>query len=150
MSREKTQKIFRQEGDVVPPFAQRGNRDFQNLEPEEKVASESARLDLFFKVAVRRSDHADVNCNRLVPSDPFERMSFQDAEQFRLKFRLHFGDLVEEEGPFIGRLELADLPFERAGKRALFMSEQFAFQKGFGKGGAVETDQRLIAPRAPK
>ena len=50
--------------------------------------------------------------------------------------------------PVVGRLELADHPLGRAGERALLVAEQFAFEQRFGERGAVEADERAVAPRA--
>ena len=145
---EKSQEMPGQEENVVPPLAQRGDRYFKYVEPEEKVAPEPARLNFLFQIAVRRGDDPYIDLNRPVPADPLERLSFEYPEEFRLESRLHFGNLVEEEGPLVRRLELADFSFDRAGKRSLFMTEQLALQKGFRQCRAVQADERLVAPCA--
>ena len=42
-------------------------------------------------------------------------------------------------------LELSRLATGRAGERAFFVAEQFAFQKRFAEGRAVQTDERTVA-----
>ena len=60
----------------------------------------------------------------------------------------HVADFVEENRAFVALLEFADALQGRAGERAAFVAEQFAFQELFGNGGAVDGEKRLRAALA--
>ena len=58
-----------------------------------------------------------------------------------------FADFVQEDSALVRKLETAPFSRHRAGKRAFFVSEQFAFKQIFRQRRAVHFYQRLIAPR---
>jgi hypothetical protein len=60
----------------------------------------------------------------------------------------HVADFVQEEGAAMGLLELADVPRGRAGERSLFVPEQLRFDQLARHRGAVQRDERPVAPRA--
>ena len=57
-------------------------------------------------------------------------------------------DFVKEERALVGLLEAADAPLVRAGERAAFMAEEFAFEQVLGDGGAIDRDERGFGARA--
>ena len=59
--------------------------------------------------------------------------------------RRHVADFVEKNRAVVALLEFADALHGRAGERASFVAEQFAFQQLFGNGGAVDREERLLA-----
>ena len=63
-------------------------------------------------------------------------------------FRADVADLVEENRAALGNFELAFLAILRAGERALFVSEEFAFQQRLRQSAAVNDDQRMKSSRA--
>ena len=80
-----------------------------------------------------------------VAADALEGAALQHAENFRLRGRRHVADFIQENRAVVALLEFADALDRRAGERAFFVAEQFAFQKLFGNRGAVHREERLFA-----
>ena len=59
----------------------------------------------------------------------------------------HVGDFIQENGAAVGVLDPAGFLPDGAGEGAFFMAKQFAFQEGFGDGGAVDADVIVRARR---
>ena len=55
-------------------------------------------------------------------------------------------DLVEEQGPAFGKLDLADVGLDRAGEGAALVAEQLGFEQVLRDGGAVDGDEAALAP----
>ena len=66
----------------------------------------------------------------------------QHAEKFDLDGGRHVSNFIEEEGAFVGELELAGLAGGGSGERSSFVAEKFALQQIFGDSGAVDLDER--------
>src|SRR5581483_3524817 len=94
------------------------------------------------------SDQADVEFVGAGAADALEFALLQDAQQFGLKGRRELADLVQEDRAAFGELEFAFLLRDGARERALFMSEQLAFEERFGERRAVDRDEGLGCARA--
>ena len=92
---------------VLEPLAQRRQADRHDVEAVEEILAEAALVDQRAQVLVRRRDDADVGGLQLAPADAGELALLQDAEQPRLGVERHVADLVEEQRPAAGLLELA-------------------------------------------
>src|SRR5439155_22884613 len=99
------------------------------------------------EVPVRGSHDADVDRYWFVASELGELRILQDMEELGLERGLHLGDLVEENRPRVGLLELADARRRGAGEGALFVTEQLALQEFRRQRRAVDLDERAIAAR---
>ncbi len=99
-------------------------------------------------VAVGRGDEADIDAQFLRAADAREAAVFQKPQQLGLKRLAHVGDFIEKNRAAIGFLDATEFLFERAGERAFFVAEQFAFQKRFGNRGAVDADVMRLASLA--
>src|SRR5262249_42520023 len=60
---------------------------------------------------------------------------------------MQIADLVEENGPAVSRLELADLLTMRSREGAALVAEQLALQQVTRHGGAIHLDEGLAASR---
>lgn len=69
----------------------------------------------------------------------------QDAEQFALQVQGDFADFIEEKRSTLGRLKAFRTIFDGPGKSAVDVSEKFAFVQLSWDGGAIDTDERLVA-----
>src|SRR5262249_36058407 len=70
------------------------------------------------------------------------------ANQLRLQIETHLGDFIQEKRPSMRALERAfDVP-DRAGELAFLMSEKRALHEPLGEAGAIELDERPVAPLA--
>src|SRR5258708_30948289 len=55
---------------------------------------------------------------------------------------------MEYDGAVTAELEAAELAFDRAGKSAAFVAEEFAFNELRRKAGAIDFQERRVAARA--
>ncbi len=138
------QKIIHEQRNVVGTLAQRRNRNAHDVEAVKQILAELFGGDGGFERLVRRGDDAHVHLDRLVAADALERAALQHAQNFRLRRGRHVADFVEENRAVVALLEFADALVRRAGERAAFVAEQFAFQKLFGNGGAIDGEERLL------
>jgi len=81
---------------------------------------EAAPFEALAGVQVVRSAVFD----RARRSKPLDFAFLQDAQHLGLRLGRHVADFVQKDGALVGLLELADLFFSRARKRALFVAEQ--------------------------
>src|SRR5205814_1195207 len=89
-----------------------------------------------------------VDLQGAVAADPLELALLQDAQYLRLRLRPHVADLVEEECPAVGDLELALARRDRPCEGALLVTEELALDQLARERRAVHLDERLRAPRA--
>ena len=144
-ARDFFQKIVHQQRNVVAPLAQRRNVNAHDVEPVKQILAELPRRHGGFQRLVRGGDDAHVHLDRLVAADALERAALQHAQNFRLRRGRHVADFVEENRAFVALLEFADALDGRAGERAAFVAEEFAFEQLFGNGGAIDRQKRLLA-----
>ena len=104
--------------------AQRRKRQLDDVQAEEEVVAELARRDSRFQVAVRRRDQAHVGRSRAGLAHSLVAPLLKEPEQFRLEQERKIADLVEEQRPPFGRLNLALGIGDRAGERAPCMAEE--------------------------
>ncbi len=119
-----------------------GDMDGNDVEAEEEVLAEFLALDAFFEMAVGGGDDADIHLDGAVAADAFEFALLQHAQQLGLDLRGNFADFVEQDGAVVGEFKAAFAFGDRAGERAFFVAEEFAFDEVFGNGGAIELDER--------
>ena len=94
------------------------------------------------------AQQADVNCLLLAAAHRAHRLFLYCPQQFDLHRQRQIGDLIQEQGATIGRLEQSQLVAVGTGEAALEMAEKFAFHQFVGNGAAVHRDKWLLRPRA--
>ena len=137
-------EVLAQDLDVARPLAQRRQVHVDDVEAEIEVLAELAGADLFFQVAVRGRQHADIDLDRLGAADAVDLALLDGAQQLGLEARIHLGDFIEQQGAAAGLLELADAARHGAGEGALFMTEELGLQEVVGDGGAVDRDEGAL------
>ncbi len=125
---EPVQEVDGQFNHIFGAFAQRRHEDLEDPQAKIEVAPELPFGDGLLQVAIGGRHGAHIDADLLIAAHSFERMPFQDAEEFGLDRRTHFADLVEHQGAQVRGFELADLPFRGAGERTALVPEQLAFQ----------------------
>ena len=93
-------------------------------------------------------DDPDVGLDRLVAADPLELLLLQEPEDLALEHRRHVADLVEEEGPAVALLELADPGGDGPGEGALLVAEELRLEQPLGDRRAVDRQERALDPAA--
>src|SRR5690606_32799408 len=104
-------------------------------------------LDLPFELLVGGGDDTDIDLDRALAADGGDEPLLQDAEDLRLRGRTHIADLVEEEGPAVGELELPGPVGEGPREGPLHMPEEFALDELRGDRRAVDLDEGAVGAR---
>ena len=81
------------------------------------------------EIAIRRRDDADVDLDRRRAADALELLLLEHAQQLGLKIEPHLGDFVEQQRSAVRALERAFDALDRAGERALLVTEQRALDQ---------------------
>lgn len=134
-------EVAGEQEDVVATMSKRGGFDVDDIESIEEVFSEAALLDFFDEVFVGGSDDPHVEFEGFVGADAFDDVGLKEAKEFDLDGWGDVPDFVEEDGAGVALFELSDALARGAGEGALFVSEEFGFEQGFGEGGAVKRDE---------
>jgi hypothetical protein len=137
-----------EERDVREAIAQRGHLQRGDEQPVQEVLTEAAFVDHALERAVRRRDHAYVDLDLLLCAEPPHAAGVDRAEELRLHLDRELADLVEEERASMRALERAGLLAGGAGVRAAHVTEELVVRERLSHGGAVDDDERSVAPRA--
>src|SRR2546426_711377 len=146
--RGRGEEVLDQERQVLDPLAQPRQHDRDDVQPVVQVLAEAPRLHLGLEVLVGGREDAHVDLQGAVAADPLELALLQDAQDLGLRLRPHVADLVEEERPAVGDLELALARRDRPREGALLVTEELALDQLARERRAVHLDERLRAPRA--
>ena len=78
------QQRLRQRRDIVASLAKRRQMNLERVDAEEQVLAELLFADHLFEIAIRRTDDADIDDDRVVLADPADLARFQEPQQFDL------------------------------------------------------------------
>jgi hypothetical protein len=131
---------------IIAALAQRGQPQGDDVEAEEQILAELAFPHPVFKVAVGGGEHAHIHFHGFRAAHAVYFPFLQHSEQLGLQAELHFGNFVQQQGAASGKLEFAEFAGNGPGKGPFFVPEEFAFQKMFRQGGAVDGDKGLVGP----
>src|SRR5271165_3358234 len=145
---EALDEMLHQQRNVLPPLAQWGNPDWEDIQPVEKIGAEFLLLHQGTEISIGGGDQTRVRGEGARTAQAFELALLQHAQQFGLEFERNFANLIQEYGSPIGQLKAADALRDGAGEGAPLMSEQFTFQQARRYGGAVQFHERTRMPRA--
>ena len=90
------EEFFRDGGDVLMEFAERGKRDGEYVEAVEEVAAEVPGFYMRGEIAVRRGNDAAAEFLDGRAAETAEFAGFEKAEEFCLEGQRHLADFVEE------------------------------------------------------
>lgn len=141
-------EVFGEGVDVGGAVVERGDFDGEGAQAEGEVCAEAAFLDFAVEVAVCGGDDADFGFESLLASEAFEALFLDDAEEFGLEGGIEIADFVEEESAAACAFEDAMAAGDGAGEGATFVAEEFAFDQGGGKSGAVDGEEGLAGAAA--
>src|SRR5262249_23590445 len=96
------------------------------------------------QIGIGRRDEAEIRANGLPAPHTFNLAFLNGAQQLRLQVEPKVADLVEEERPVRGQLELADLLAMRAGEGAPLVPEERALCELAWNGREVDGDERPV------
>ena len=137
-------QFVHQQRNVFDTLAQRGHLDREYIQTVIQVFTERTDLDHVLEILVRRCNDSHIDALGFVAADPLEGALLQHTQQLNLHRQRHVADFVEEQGAAIGQLKAPGTTGDRPGKRALLMTEQFAFQQLGRYGSTVDRYERRI------
>src|SRR5437660_481831 len=101
---------------VFAAFPQRGQDKREDINTMKQILSKFPLFHEFIEIAMRGNNHPYIYSDRLISADAFYLALFEHAQQFCLHRQRHVTDFIEEDGPVICLLELAQMAPSSAGK----------------------------------
>ncbi len=120
-----------QRRDIRRTLAQRRHRDREDVQPVEQVFAKAAGFDVGDQIAIGGGDKPHVDLHGLPRADRLDFAFLDGAQEFHLRRRRQFADLVEKQRAAGGLDEFADMALGGAGERAFFVAEQNRTRRGF-------------------
>ena len=145
--RELRGELSQQRQDVLPPFAERGDGQCNSLDAVEKIRAERPAFNIVFDRSERRAHEPNVGLNLRRSTDAHEATVFEKSQEFRLHWQPELADLIQEQRPACGGLDLASRELVCTGEGAALVTEEFGLEQVFGNGSAVDRHERLRATR---
>src|SRR6185436_7688787 len=107
---EPVEEELDQHREISLALAQQRQAQVENVDAVEEILAEQSQRHVLAQVAMRRRDQPDIDLDRNVRSQRFDRSILEDAQQLGLRRRRQLGDLVEKQSSAVGRAE-ASLAF---------------------------------------
>src|SRR4029078_10849253 len=142
------QEVARQLGYVVAPRAKGGYSNRKYVQAIEQIFTKPPCFDVGDQIAVGRRNDPHIHLHALAPTARLALAILQGPQQFYLRRRRQFGDLIEKQGTAVGLYEFAAVPFSGPGKGAFLVGAQDTLDERFGKGATVHGNERLRAALA--
>src|SRR3989441_6582317 len=121
--------MLHEPGDFVAAFAQRANRQRDDVQAVEEILAELAFAHELFEVLVSGGKDADVHGQRGRFAERRDFTRFEEAEQLGLEVEAQLADFVEEEGAVTGGADEAGVVAVGAGESASAVAEQLALHQ---------------------
>ena len=125
-----------------------GQLDAEHVEPVKKIGTERALFDHVLEILVGGGHAAEIDFDDLVAAHARDLALLQHAQQVGLRLQADVADFVEKYRAAFGDFKFSLLAVLRAGERAFFMAEEFAFEQRLGQRAAVDHDQRMKTAHA--
>src|SRR5882724_42978 len=102
-------KMFDQRRNIFSARTQRRQRNWKYIQAIVEITAKFASFDHFSQISVGRGDEANVYLVSPAAAQAFEFLFLQDAQQFGLQRQRNVSHLVQEQCPFVGQFEPANL-----------------------------------------
>ena len=127
LSAHVSQQRLHQVRNIFTVIAQWQHVNVENIQPIVKIVTQLAARNGFFGHLVSGREYADVNCGFNLASEAAQLTIFQYSQQLGLGCDGHFPNLVKQQSSAFSQFEASGATFKSARKRALFVTENFAF-----------------------
>src|SRR5688572_19133375 len=124
LGRESTQKVFRQQKDVVGSIAERWNRQRHGVDPEIQILPQLAVTERRIKIDVGGTDQPEIRLDDATASDGTELTILQHTQQLDLQVSRHLTEFVEEQRASVCQLHQPGLVRHRARKSPTLVAKQ--------------------------
>src|SRR4029077_7724349 len=126
-------------------IAKRRELDGKDAQPVVQVAAKSTVRNHLGQIAVRGGYQAKIDAQGLRAAESLDFAFLEDAQEFGLEFQRNVAHFIQENGSFVGKFKATDGASDGAGKCALLVAEQFAFEESSRNGSAVSRDKWAVA-----
>jgi hypothetical protein len=141
--------VVREDGDVGPALAQRGDLDLHHAQPIVQILPETPLLALGAQVEIRRRDDAHVDGARVGGAERADLPVLQYAQQAHLHARMGLAHLVEEHRATVSDLEQALLVRVGTGERSARVAEELALEQRVRQRRAIFCATKRRSLRGP-
>src|SRR5260370_29809748 len=100
-------------GNIGYSFAERWQRDRENIQPIVKIFAEFSVSDQLPQIPIGRSNDTDIDSRGLRAAHSLELTLLQHTEQFGLEFQRYVSDFIEKQPSTISHGKAADMSSER-------------------------------------
>src|SRR5450631_1906069 len=138
--------MFEQDWDILAALAQWRQIDGGDVEPVVQIGTKALLLDKLPEVFLRCSDHATVDRDQLVRSQPLDFSFLQHTQQLDLERHRQTLDFIEEHRSPVRPLDFSYPPLVCTGEGAKFMTENLAFEQLLRETAAVDRHELGVAP----
>ena len=133
----------------APPRSQRGQNHRHDAQAVIQILAEIPGGDFADEVLPRRRNQSHVGGDLARAAQTSEALSFQHAQQLRLKEGIEVSDLVEEEAAAARDVEESRLHrLGRAARRRQLLAKELRVERAPREGGAIDLHHRPLAARA--
>ena len=121
----------------------------KNVEAIKKIRAKLAFFNQLLKILIGGCDTPEIDLDRLRAAHANDFVLLQNAQKIGLCLKADIADFIEKNSAAFRDLELALLAILRAGKCALLVAEEFAFEKRFGQRAAMNADDLMYPALIP-
>ncbi len=140
-------EITDQQGDVFPSLPQRRNANREHVQSVKQIAAKFAFCDHFLEVTVSGCNQPYIYFPGVDAAQTFEFAFLQSTQKLGLDLKGDITDFIKKQGALISKFQSLDFLADGAGKSALFMTKQFAFEQPGRNSRTIEFHEcTLLAP----
>jgi len=134
---------------LVAAIAQQRQMQGDPVQAIIQILAKFAVVNHLADVAMRGTDHMQIDRNGLIASERNDFAFLDHAQQARLQHQRHIADFIEKQRAAVGLENLSDPAFlHRARERAARVAEQLALDQALRDGGAIDRHECLVEPKA--
>ncbi len=136
--------MVRHEQDVLVPLAKRGQMNGDHVQAIKQVLPKPPLGHLFLQVPVGGRDNAHIHLGGGHRTHSLELFFLNDTQDLDLQGQVQLPDLVQENGPAVGKFETSGPGSNGVGKSPFFMTEKFGLDEFLRDRAAVHRNEGFI------
>src|SRR6266404_5857001 len=113
---------------VCFPFAERGQRNGENIQPIVQILSKLTVSHQLPQISVARNNDTNIDARRTGATYRLEFTLLEHTEQLGLEFQWHVSNFIEKQRATIRQRKAADVRTNGTRESPAFMSEEFALE----------------------
>src|SRR5882672_347616 len=129
---------------VIHAVSERHYMNRKDVQPVIEIFAEMARRCFLLQVAIGRRDGPHIRYACAVLPDALVAFLLEDSKKLALHLQRNFADFVQENGAALRCFKASRAVFDCAGEGASDVSEEFALEKIFRNGRAIDPDERFV------